>query len=233
MVEIDPARLSQLASNLARLKDEIQTVAANAGRDVAELNLIAVTKSFPASDMVALHQLGVRDFGESKDQEVRKKLPLPVELDYRIHFIGQLQRNKLKSIISYSDLLHSVDRSELIESLAQFKNAGLAIPQIMLQVDLADRANSGRGGAAADALLQLGELAQLHQISVVGLMAVAPLDELPAAAFSRFDQIAAGFCEYFPAAKYRSIGMSGDWQHAIEYGATHLRIGAALLGNRG
>ncbi len=232
MAELDPARLDQLATNLELLKSQINDAAAAANRDPAAITLIAVTKGFPATDILALHQLGVTDFGESKDQEIREKLPAISGITPQLHFIGQLQRNKLKNIISYSTLIHSVDRPELITAMAKLKDDQDSLPAIMLQVDLADRTNPSRGGAAPDGLVELAELATVAGISVLGLMAVAPLGELANNAFARFDQIATQFCEFFPTATARSIGMSGDWQTAISYGATHLRIGAALLGNR-
>ena len=233
MAELDSARFDQLATNLDLLKSQIHETAAAANRDPAAIKLIAVTKGFPASDMLALHQLGITDFGESKDQEVREKLPALSGISSQIHFIGQLQRNKLKSIVSYSSLIHSVDRPELIAALVKLKVDLDSLPAIMLQVDLANRTNPSRGGVAPDRLVELAEQAQLAGISVLGLMAVAPLGELASDAFARFDQIANQFCEFFPTATARSIGMSGDWQSAVRYGATHLRIGAALLGNRG
>lgn len=232
MANLNPERLDQLAKNLDLLKLQINEAAAAANRNSAEIKLIAVTKGFPVSDMLALHQLGVTDFGESKDQEVREKLSALSSISPQLHFIGQLQRNKLKSIVSYSSLIHSVDRPELITALAKLKDDLNSIPAIMLQVDLADRVNPSRGGVAPDRLVELAEIAQLGGISVVGLMAVAPLGEVASDAFARFDLIANQFCEFFPTATARSIGMSGDWQTAVSYGATHLRIGAALLGNR-
>jgi pyridoxal phosphate enzyme (YggS family) len=233
MAELDPTRFDQLAQNLAHLKLQIDDTALAANRDPADIKLIAVTKGFPASDLLALHQLGVTDFGESKDQEVRAKLPVLSGISPQLHFIGQLQRNKLKSIISYSSVIHSVDRPELVAALVKLKADTNTFPAIMLQVDLADRTNPNRGGVTADGLVELAELAHGAGITVLGLMAVAPLGEVASNAFAKFDQIANQFCEFFPTATARSIGMSGDWQTAVSYGATHLRIGAALLGNRG
>lgn len=223
----------QITQNLTKLKNEITETAQACGRDPNQIQLIAVTKSFPSSDLKILTELGITEIGESKDQEVVSKLAEIKSLQLNLHFIGQLQRNKLRSIASYSHAIHSVDRSEVIKKLAEiYINQQRSVP-ILLQVELAETKTLGRGGATVSGILELAALATSLNISVAGLMAIAPIGVEPDIAFAKFAEIAGDFASVYPAASWRSIGMSQDWQSAIKHGATHLRIGSLLLGNRG
>lgn len=227
------SRKDELAANLAQLLAEIKSVALNNNRKPDEINLIAVTKGFPASDLQILSELGVQSIGESKDQEIQSKLGVIAEAGLSLHFIGQLQRNKVKRICSYSDVIHSVDRLEIVAEIAKEVQKQQLSPQVLLQVDLAAAKVSNRGGVSSAELLELAAATVLAGLKLTGLMAIAPLNVLPVAAFERFAQLGNEFAIEHPTANWRSIGMSNDWQHAIAYGATHLRIGSRLLGNRG
>lgn len=233
MVELTSIRIAELESNLTVFQSRLAEVAASCNRNVAEIDVIAVTKGFPVSDISILHNLGITQIGESKDQEIQGKLASIAGLKLQLHFIGQLQRNKVKRVCSYSSVIHSVDRMELISAIAAAKTAGLELPKILLQVDLAEKSQLGRGGARPAELKKLATAAIENGLTVQGLMAVAPLSQFPVKAFTAFNQIANEFQMAFPNANWRSIGMSADWEIAVAHGATHLRIGSALLGNRG
>jgi pyridoxal phosphate enzyme (YggS family) len=227
------SRKDEIAANLAQLLAEIKSVALNNNRKADEINLIAVTKGFPASDLQILSELGVQSIGESRDQEIQSKLGVIGESGLSLHFIGQLQRNKVKRICAYSEVIHSVDRLEIVTEIAKEVRNQQRSPQVLLQVDLAATKVSNRGGVSSAELLELAAATVLAGLKLTGLMAIAPLDVSPVAAFERFAQLGSEFAIEHPAANWRSIGMSNDWQHAIAYGATHLRIGSRLLGNRG
>jgi pyridoxal phosphate enzyme (YggS family) len=233
MGELRSVRRDFLATRISDFKAELAKTAISVGRDPAEINLITVTKGFPASDLELLAELGVADIGESKDQEVIARLSAIKAGNFNLHFIGQLQRNKIKSICSYSAVIHSVDRMEIVRSIATAAKTLEVAPGLLLQVDLAAAKNPNRGGVDPAKLLELAASVASSGLSLLGLMAVAPLGEPVEAAFERFGTLSEQLQSEYPTATCRSIGMSGDWQVAVSYGATHLRIGSALLGNRG
>ena len=241
----DPAglRRAELAGNLARVRTRIADACTAAGRDRGEVTLVAVTKTYPADDVLHLVALGLRDIGENRDQEAAPKAAAAAAAGaaVRWHFIGQLQRNKARSVVRYAHLVHSVDRRELIDALARAceaaprgsaPGAGPAGPLgVLLQVSL-DEA-PGRGGVPPEQLLALAEaVAARPVLALRGVMAVAPLDAPPEPAFARLAELAARLRAEYPAATVVSAGMSADLEAAIRYGATHVRIGSALLGNR-
>ncbi|MFM1905693.1 MAG: hypothetical protein RIT32_489 [Actinomycetota bacterium] len=233
MAEIDPKRTAEIESNLSIFLNQLEDQAHNCGRDTAEITVIAVTKGFPAADLLALHSLGIRDFGESRDQEIRSKLAEIAETNFHLHFIGQLQRNKVKNVCSYASAIHSVDRIELVSEMTKLANQGIAVPKILIQVNLDPESSNSRGGTQVNQVLELARVSAESGLTLAGLMAVAPLAADPADAFRRFSEVATEFASEFPGATWRSIGMSTDWRAAVAAGATHLRIGSALLGNRG
>jgi hypothetical protein len=220
------SRRSELAGNLHAIKERIATAAARAARAEAEVALIVVTKTFPVADAQLLYELGCRDFGENRDQEGSAKFP-ELPFDARLHFQGQIQSNKLKSIVKWSSVIHSLDELKHAQILAE-----LAAPQeIFIQVSL-DRA-VGRGGVAPDELHPfLADVIGRLRLNVVGLMAVAPLGEEPQAAFARLALIREKARSEFPQLRYLSAGMSGDFEEAIAAGATHVRVGSSILGHR-
>jgi pyridoxal phosphate enzyme (YggS family) len=222
-------RKSEIAANLLEVNQRIATAAAKAGRNPSDIKLIAVTKTFPISDLNFLYELGVRDFGENRDQEASEKVgQLPSDINW--HFQGQIQSNKLKSITSWATFIHSIDQLKYAKLVSEF--AGSQRKSIFLQVSL-DQIPESRGGVDPAKLDQLAkDISELSNLNLMGLMAVAPLDESTDQAFSRLAQIHLHFRENFPEAKYLSAGMSGDYESAILHGATHLRIGSSILGNR-
>jgi pyridoxal phosphate enzyme (YggS family) len=229
----DEARLAELAANLAAVRDSIGAACAQAGRSAAEIRLIAVTKTFPAADVMLLHQLGLTDFGENRDQEAAPKAAecAAAGLALRWHFVGQLQVNKARSVASYAYMVHSVDRERLVTALGrQAVVAGREL-SCLVQVSLDDAA--GRGGAVPDQVSAVADaIAAEPGLSLDGVMAVAPLGAPARPAYARLREIAESVRSRHPGATAISAGMSGDLGEAIAEGATHVRIGTALLGGR-
>ncbi|MGA0078615.1 MAG: YggS family pyridoxal phosphate-dependent enzyme, partial [Candidatus Nanopelagicales bacterium] len=202
-----------------------------AKRDKSEITLIAVTKNFPASDVEILHELGIEHVGENKDQEASAK-HIQVKAELTWHFVGQLQRNKVKSVVKYCQYIHSVDRLSLAKEISKQAELNSRNLKIFIQVDL-DESDVNRGGVGrADLAALAKEISLLPAIQIEGLMAVAPLGVDPSQAFSKLREIQADFLKDFPEAVNLSIGMSEDFEIAIAHGATHLRIGSLLLGVR-
>jgi PLP dependent protein len=227
-------RRAEIAANVADFSARIGAACAVAGRDPAELTLVAVTKTFPASDVMLLADLGVTDVGENRDQEAAPKHQLCAALALRWHFVGRLQRNKCRSVARYADVVHSVDRPELVEALSLAAVAAGRAITTLIQVSLDPPTDDGtRGGARPDDVAGLADqLASAPGLEIGGVMAVAPLGSDPDLAFARLASVAAGLTASHPGATMVSAGMSGDFESAIRHGATHLRIGTALLGAR-
>lgn len=210
----------------------------DAGRDPDDLTLIVITKHFPAEDVLALHELGVRDIGENRDQEagpklaaVRQQLRDEGAPDLVFHFVGQLQSNKAGHVAAYADVVHSVDRPKLVHTLARGAEAAGRRLSVLLQISL-DR-ELGRGGVAADEALGLaGAVVAEERLSLKGVMAVAPLGADPDESFGRLREVADGIRAVYPEARWISAGMSADLEAAVRHGATHLRVGTAILGSR-
>jgi pyridoxal phosphate enzyme (YggS family) len=228
-------RRAEIAANLADFSARISAACAVAGREPAELTLVAVTKTFPASDVMLLADLGVTAVGENRDQEAAPKHELCAALGLRWHFVGRLQRNKCRSVARYADVVHSIDRPELVDALSLAAvAAGRAITTlIQVSLDPATGDDGARGGARPDQVVGLAErVASAPGLEIGGVMAVAPLGSDPDVAFTRLATVAAGLTASYPGATIISAGMSGDFESAIRHGATHLRIGTALLGAR-
>lgn len=226
-------RLSELQENLHRLDAEIHAAAANAGRKPADIQLIAVSKTWPASDVRLLHQLGVKSFGENRAQEATSKIAELADLKLDWHHVGQVQTNKAVQIVSYADWVHSIDRLSAAQAISKAaEKVGKKISGF-IQVSLDDSASELRAGVRPSELMQLAAaIAELGNLDLVGLMAVAPLGELPEKAFSRLQPMVESIRAEYPTAAKLSIGMSGDFKAAIGAGATHIRIGSILFGNR-
>jgi pyridoxal phosphate enzyme (YggS family) len=219
-------RSQELSANLDSIRARIGAAVQGSGRSPDEVTLIVVTKTFPASDVQILYDLGVRDFGENRDQEASvKSLELPD--DCRWHFQGQIQSNKLKSIAEWADVLHSIDDI----SHARKMNSLVAEKDVFVQVSLDNLPN--RGGVLPNLLPDfLEEISALANLNLRGLMAVAPLGEEPARAFSRLKELSDQVVRVHPKAHEISAGMSNDFEAAIAQGATHIRIGSQILGVR-
>ena len=221
-------RREELAANLAAVRERLAAAARAAGRSPGEITLIAVTKTFPASDVALLAGLGVADVGENRAQEAAAK-HAAVGSPPRWHFVGTLQRNKAAMVASFADVVHSLDRPELVSALDRAA-AGRPL-DVLVQVSLDD--SPGRGGTPAAAVLALADaVGASDHLTLRGVMAVAPLGADPGPAFARLAEVAARLREDHPAATWISAGMSGDLEAAVAAGATHVRIGTALLGRR-
>ena len=222
-------RPAQIASNLKQVNENIAKAVKNAGRSIDEITLIVVTKTFPLSDLEILYELGLREFGENRDQEAVEKVgKLPK--DIRWHFQGGIQSNKLKSIATWASCIHSVDQLKYAQIISD-QNLAMAKP-IFIQLSL-DEPPESRGGVDPAKLFNLASsIEKLPGISLQGLMAVAPLTSPVSDSFARLRPIHDQFKAVYKNATYLSAGMSGDYEMAISYGATHLRIGSSILGNR-
>ena len=217
-------RRDEITRNLQEVKERISSAAKSAGRDPAEIQLIVVTKTFPISDIEILRELGESNFGENRDQEAGPKAEA---ISATWHFQGQIQSNKIKSICQWADVIHSISSEKEILKFAQSPRKH----QVFLQVSLDGQ--EGRGGASPTDLTQLADLVnQSNNLELLGLMAVAPLGVEPIKAFADLAQINQGFASQYPNSKYLSAGMSGDFEAAIKYGATHVRVGSSILGSR-
>jgi PLP dependent protein len=224
-------RRAELACNLAEVRARINAACAAAGRDAGEVTLIAVTKTWPATDVILLNGLGVTDFGENRDQEAAPKAAACAGWPIRWHFIGQLQTNKAASVARYADVVHSVDRLRLVRALGAAARA--AGRELTCLVQLSLDGDPERGGVPADRVKEIAEaLAAESGLLPGGVMAVAPLGMPPAEAFAPLRACSAAVRAVRPEAAIISAGMSGDLEAAIDAGATHLRIGTALLGAR-
>jgi PLP dependent protein len=229
---VSAGRREELAQRLADVRRRMAKACAAAGRDVSELTLIAVTKTRPASDVRLLHELGLSDVGENRDSEAAPKAAQCADLDLTWHFVGQLQTNKAASVVRYASVVHSVDRPRLIVALGRAARGAGRVVECLVEVSL--DGDPARGGAVADDVPALAEaLAAEEGLILGGVMAVAPLSMAPADAFTRLLASAAVVRAIRPGAMVISAGMSGDLEAAVGAGATHLRIGTALLGDRG
>jgi pyridoxal phosphate enzyme (YggS family) len=226
-------RREEIAAGLDAVRRRIADAAAVAGRAADEVTLVAVTKFFPADDVRILADLGVTDVGENRHPEAGDKRAECEDLPLRWHFIGGLQSNKAAAIGAYADVVESVDRPKLVGALDRGAHARSHQVDVLLQVGLDPPDRSGRAGAHPADLPALAEAVEaVGMLRLRGLMAVAPVDEDPATAFARLAAIRADFLVGRPDATWLSAGMSNDLEAAIGAGATHVRVGSAILGAR-
>jgi len=219
---------SGLAERLAAVREGVSDAARAAGRSPDELTTIVVTKFHPASLVRELAALGVRDVGENRHQEAQEKAAELADLDLRWHFVGQLQSKKAKQARRYASVIHSVDRLSLVDAL-RLEDAPDV--DVFVQLNLTD--DPARGGVADRDLEPLVEhVLGAAGLRLLGVMAVAPIDEEPAQAFERVRLASERVRRLAPGASAISAGMSQDYREAVAAGATHLRIGTAITGNR-
>ncbi|WP_128429274.1 YggS family pyridoxal phosphate-dependent enzyme [Streptomyces cyaneus] len=232
-------RKDELAENLAKVEDRIAAACAAAGRGREEVTLIVVTKTYPASDVRMLSELGVRHVAENRDQDAAPKAAECSDLPLAWHFVGQLQTNKVRSVVGYADLVQSVDRSKLVtalskEAVRQEREVGCLI---QVALDAGERERGERGGVAPGGIEELADLvAKAPGLRLDGLMTVAPLTGEYAghqqAAFERLMDLSTDLRRAHPTANMVSAGMSADLEEAVAAGATHVRVGTAVLGVR-
>lgn len=228
------SRRKELAAGLAGVLDRVSTAAAASGRRPEGVTLVVVTKTWPTSDLRLLHELGVRDLGESRHQEAMEKAVALDGLSLRWHFIGQLQSNKAAAVSAYADTVHSVDSSKLVTRLNRGAQEHDRQVGVLIQVSLdPDEARAGRGGVGPASMLTIaGEVERAGGLVLEGVMGVAPLGRDPRPAYDRLRAASDELGTEHPAATAISAGMSGDFEVAIAAGATHVRVGSAVLGAR-
>jgi pyridoxal phosphate enzyme (YggS family) len=227
------SRRDELAARLLAVQDRIAAAARAVGRDPGEVTLIAVTKTYPASDIALLAELGVAEVGESRDQEAAGKAATLADLPVRWHFVGQLQTNKARSVARYADVVHSVDRTALVEALSRAAADRAVGLDLLIQLNLDPHPDAGRGGIRPAELPRLAdEIAAAPGLGLRGLMLVAPAGVDPAPVFARLAEASARLRAEYPEADWISAGMSGDLEAAVAHGATHVRVGSGLLGTR-
>jgi pyridoxal phosphate enzyme (YggS family) len=232
-------RKDELAENLAKVERRIAAACAAAGRSRDEVTLIVVTKTYPASDVRILAELGVRHVAENRDQDAAPKAADCSDLPLAWHFVGQLQTNKVRSVAGYADFVQSVDRARLVtalskEAVRQERELGCLI---QVALDAGESARGERGGVAPGGVEELAALvADAPGLRLAGLMTVAPLTGEYAgrqrAAFERLMDLSTDLRRAHPAANMVSAGMSADLEEAVAAGATHVRVGTAVLGVR-
>lgn len=228
-------RRAEIAAGLESVRARIAASCADAGRSPDEVTLTVVTKYFPVSDVRLLAELGVTDVGENKHQEAQAKAAECAELGLRWHFVGNLQSNKAAAVARYADVVESVDRPKLLSGLSRGAGERGRELDCLVQVNLDPDAGtgSGRGGAAPADVGALAErVRDTENLRLRGVMAVAPPGEDPRPAFERLARLADEVRRVEPSATWVSAGMSGDLEDAVRSGATHVRIGSAVLGPR-
>lgn len=226
-------RSAEIATNLEVVRRRIADSCADAGRDPDEVTLVVVTKFFPASDVRILADLGITHVGENRHQEAEAKAAELTDLALTWHFIGTLQSNKAAAVARYADVVESVDRAKLLAGLGKGAHERGHTLDVLVQVSLDPPGADGRSGADPAEIPDLvGRLRESEGLRMRGVMAVAPLGEPPRPAFERLAQVAADVRRIEPDATWLSAGMSADLEDAVACGATHVRIGSAILGKR-
>ena len=228
---VEPGRVAQVREGLQAVRRRVEAACAGAGRDPAEVTLVVVTKTCPASDVRILAGLGVGDVGENRDQEAAAKREASADLLLRWHFIGRLQSNKARGVAGYADLVHSVDRPSLVPALGRGAREAGRVLGCLVQVSL--DSDPARGGVPIPELPALAAaVAAEPGLELHGLMAVAPLGVDGEVAFQPLPRLRDCLLAEHPSASLISAGMSGDLEAAVRHGATHLRVGTAVLGAR-
>ncbi|MFJ3230296.1 YggS family pyridoxal phosphate-dependent enzyme [Streptomyces sp. NPDC086787] len=232
-------RIGELAANLARVEERIAAACAAARRPREEVTLIVVTKTYPASDVRMLAELGVRHVAENRDQDAAPKAAACADLPLNWHFVGQLQTNKVRSVVGYANVVQSVDRSRLVTALSkEAERTGREVGcLIQVALDAGEVGRGERGGVGPGGIEELAALvAGAPGLRLDGLMTVAPLTGEYAgcqqAAFERLMDLSTDLRRAHPAANMVSAGMSADLEQAVAAGATHVRVGTAVLGVR-
>jgi pyridoxal phosphate enzyme (YggS family) len=226
--------VSDLAQRYREIVNRIDLAVKSSNRSPTDVTLVVVTKNHPHQLVLDLLALGSRDFGENRDQEAApkaKELSGQSTEAFRWHFIGQLQTNKVKSVLEYADLIHSLDRESLLTELQKRTEDRADALGVFIQVNLTE--DPDRGGVRVPDLMGFAEKVLSGKgLKLEGLMGVGGLQVAPEAEFEKLANLSAQLRQLAPDAKGLSMGMSSDFEAAIGYGATHLRIGTAITGNR-
>jgi pyridoxal phosphate enzyme (YggS family) len=229
--------MASIADRLTGIRERIDAAARAAGRDPASVRLLAVSKTFPIQAVRDAFAAGQRDFGENRVQEALQKISVSADLNIRWHLIGHLQTNKARKAAPAFAMIQSVDRVELLQKLDQAATEAGCAPELLIQVDLAREAT--KSGAVPAEVPRLFEAAAACRAArVVGLMTLPPIPAVPEDARPWFRQLRELRDEWrdsgVPASMLRelSMGMSGDFEVAVQEGATLVRVGTAIFGSR-
>jgi hypothetical protein len=227
-------RRERISRGLDDVRRRMAAAAERAGRTADDVTLVVITKTWPTEDIEILHDLGVRDIGENRHQEAERKALELSHLDLTWHFVGQVQSNKAARIAGYADLVHSVDSAKVARRLHQGAHDRGHVVDCFIQVNLdPTEQQAGRGGVEAGGVDEVARaIAESGALRLVGVMGVAPLGRDPRPAYDRLVEISHELRVGHPAARLVSAGMSGDFEVAIVAGATHVRVGSAILGER-
>jgi pyridoxal phosphate enzyme (YggS family) len=219
---------SHAAENLAEVRNQIEKAAKGAGREASSVRLIAISKTFGEAEITPVLEAGQRIFGENRVQEAKAKWPGLRERysGIELHLVGPLQTNKVKEALALFEAIHSVDRAKLAAELAkEIQKTGQA-PQLFVQVNTgAEPQKAGVLPEETDAFVK--ECRETYSLNIAGLMCIPPVEEAPAPHFALTKKIAER-----NGLKLLSMGMSADYESAINFGATHVRIGSAIFGER-
>ncbi len=216
------------AARLSEVRERIAAAARAAGRDPASIRLIAVTKTFGPDAIAPVQQAGHRDFGENRVQEAAGKWPAlrVTHPEIALHLIGPLQTNKAREAVALFDAVHSLDRERLAEALAKEMERQDRWPRLFVQVNTGEEPQKA-GVAPREAEAFVRRCREAHGLAIEGLMCIPPLDEPPGPHFALLRKLAEG-----AGVSSLSMGMSGDYETAIAFGATHVRVGSAIFGSR-
>jgi pyridoxal phosphate enzyme (YggS family) len=216
-----------------KIKHEIAEIALKCHRNPLDITLIAVSKGFPVSKMMSIYDVGCRDFGESRLQEALPKITEVSQQDIKWHFIGSLQKNKVRRTIQSFSLIHSVDTSELVRKIAEISLEEGVTTSILLQVNVSgEKTKHGLSIEKWKEAIIFSKLFDLNSIRIEGLMTMAPLtedEEQIRSCFSQLRQFRDELAISHPEVHHLSMGMSHDYKLAIAEGATLLRIGTAIF----
>lgn len=226
-------RRTEIEHGLRAVRARIEAACAHSGRASDAITLIVVTKFFPVADVRLLSDLGITEVGENRHQEAVEKAAECAELPVHWHFIGALQSNKAAAVAAYADVVHSVDRTKLVTGLSRGAQERGRDLDCLVQVSLDPPGASGRAGLRVSEVPALVErVLEAPGLRLRGVMGVAPVGGDPEWAFATLAEVAADVRRSSPQATWVSAGMSGDLEEAVRAGATHLRIGSAVLGPR-
>jgi pyridoxal phosphate enzyme (YggS family) len=226
--------VSELAQRYNQIVEQVAAAAAASGKNASDITLVVVTKNHPPQLVFDLLALGARDFGENRDQEAAPKAQEVLASsseEMRWHFVGQLQTNKVRSVLDYADAIHSLDRESLLVELQKRTVGRAKALGVFIQVNLTE--DPARGGVPVDDLDAFAtQVLESKGLLLEGLMGVGGLDKDPKIEFDRLATLSSKLQSIAPDAKSLSMGMSADFEAAIGFGATHLRIGTAITGKR-
>lgn len=220
-----------VAARVADVRRRVAAAAERSDRSPSNITVIAVSKTFDDEAVRRVRDAGLSDFGESQAQALSARQDADPPLAVRWHFVGRLQRNKVPQVTGIATLIHSVDRLSVARSIADHASRNGTVQRVLAQVNISE--DPAKGGFAVDeTAAAVAKIRDFPGISVQGLMTIPALDADPAPAFARMRQLRDDLRSHFPEVLHLSMGMSQDFETAIEHGATLVRVGTAIFGPR-